>query len=767
MSHHFCSRVAWAAVCCSIVIGLPNVYGEPLPNTEKLTWEGDLASRLVDHVDQFLRRELQRSVDRREHHWQRNNTSASAYAISVRPQRAKLASSVGLRDPRIKNPTPDFLLPADLNKAGDKRELRVGHGENFDVFAIQWPAFGNVTGFGLLLEPNQTVVANVVALPDCEVLPRQLVGLAPGVPPAQQYARRLAESGCRVVVPLLINRQRGEFDWGAKPAPDITNREMLYRSAYELGRGLIGYELQKLLAVVDWLESAQAKPIGVIGWGEGGLLAFYAAALDERIDVACVSGYFDSRQNIWQEPIDRNVFGLLETFGDAEIASLIAPRKLLVEAARGPAHNFPGNGGAPARIVTPTLTDVNREVARTRDLVAEVAPNFLELTTSQDGQGPPLTDPTLNGFLKALSSHATLTRSGPVRGLRDLPDGNETHRQQMRELDDHSQQRLASSAKVRADYFKDLDTSSPDAFQRTVEAYRNHFRNEVIGHFDYPLLAPNPRSRRIYETDNWRSYEVVLDVFDNVFAYGILTIPNDIPAGQRRPVVVCQHGLEGRPQDTVGRQGANYYAGFAGELAARGYVTFAPQNLYIGRDRFRTLQRKSYAIKKTLFSTIVPQHQQIVNWLKTLPFVASDRIAFYGLSYGGKTAMRVPPLVPDYCLAICSADFNEWVDKNASTRNPRSYVWTGEYEIFEFDLGSTFNYAEMAALIAPRPFMVERGHFDGVADDWTVAWEFAKVRHLYAAQLKLPSDHCRIEWFVGPHRINGQGTYDFLDHHLK
>ena len=128
--------------------------------------------------------------------------------------------------------------------------------------------------------------------------------------------------------------------------------------------------------------------------------------------------------------------------------------------------------------------------------------------------------------------------------------------------------------------------------------------------------------------------------------------------------------------------------------------------------------------------------------------------------------MRVPAIVTDYCLSICSADFNEWVDKNASTRNPRSYIWTGEYEIFEFDLGSTFNYAEMAALIAPRPFMVERGHFDGVADDETVAYEFAKVRHLYAARLKIP-DRCEIAWFDGPHTINGQGTFEFLHKHLE
>jgi hypothetical protein len=256
-----------------------------------------------------------------------------------------------------------------------------------------------------------------------------------------------------------------------------------------------------------------------------------------------------------------------------------------------------------------------------------------------------------------------------------------------------------------------------------------------------------------------------MDVFPDVIAYGILLLPRDMKPNEKRPVVVCQHGLEGRPRDVIeGDVGA--YHDYAVRLCERGFITFAPQNLYIFTDRFRTLQRKANPLGKTLFSIIVPQHQQIVDWLETLPNVDPRRIAFYGLSYGGKTAMRVPPLVTDYCLSICSADFNEWVDKNASTRNPRSYVWSGEYEIFEFDLGSKFNYAEMAALVAPRPFMVERGHHDGVADDWTVAWEFAKVRFLYSARLKLP-DHSRIEWFDGPHTINGKQTFDFLHQHLN
>jgi hypothetical protein len=83
----------------------------------------------------------------------------------------------------------------------------------------------------------------------------------------------------------------------------------------------------------------------------------------------------------------------------------------------------------------------------------------------------------------------------------------------------------------------------------------------------------------------------------------------------------------------------------------------------------------------------------------------------------------------------------------------------------EWDLGHTFNYAEMAALIAPRPFMVERGHYDNVATDEWVGYEFEKVRRHYDL-LGLPRS-VRIEYFPGPHTINGKGTFEFIDQFMK
>jgi hypothetical protein len=127
--------------------------------------------------------------------------------------------------------------------------------------------------------------------------------------------------------------------------------------------------------------------------------------------------------------------------------------------------------------------------------------------------------------------------------------------------------------------------------------------------------------------------------------------------------------------------------------------------------------------------------------------------------------MRVPSLLDRYALSICSADFNEWVTKCATTDSTYSYLYTIEHDMYEFDLGHTFNYAEMAALIAPRPFMVERGHDDGVAPDEWVAHEFARVRRFYD-KLGL-GDRTEIEFFNGPHTINGQGTFRFLHRHLN
>ena len=53
---------------------------------------------------------------------------------------------------------------------------------------------------------------------------------------------------------------------------------------------------------------------------------------------------------------------------------------------------------------------------------------------------------------------------------------------------------------------------------------RDSIWSEVIGGLPNPPAA-NPRTRLIYDEPKFRGYEVMLDVWPDVFAYGILLVP--------------------------------------------------------------------------------------------------------------------------------------------------------------------------------------------------------------------------------------------------
>ena len=98
---------------------------------------------------------------------------------------------------------------------------------------------------------------------------------------------------------------------------------------------MVGWRVWDVMRAIDYLETrddVESSRIAVMGISGGGTIAFFLSALDTRIAAAVVSGYFQEREGLYQEPIYRNVFGLLAEFGDAEVASLIAPRTLIIAA---------------------------------------------------------------------------------------------------------------------------------------------------------------------------------------------------------------------------------------------------------------------------------------------------------------------------------------------------------------------------------------------------------------------------------------------------
>ena len=767
----------------------------PLPGTALLTDELDFAHEMVAGIDRTLRRELDDAPARRARKWKRRLSSSSAHRKAAPRCRQRFHRLIGLVDER-EEVELQVVAPVAAARGDD---TSIARGPGYRVFQVRWTVLKGVDGEGLLIEPDRPARADVVALPDCDWTPEMLLGLAPGVSPRAQFARRLAENGCRVLVPFLLDRTCTHSGYPWLAMTNQPHREFVYRAAYHLGRHVIGYEVQKVLAAVDWFQREQAsRPVGIIGYGEGGLLALYAAAADPRLDAAAVCGYFGPREQLWQEPIYRNVFGLLEEFGDAELAALIAPRPLLVEACRhphvdGPPPRGPRRlGGAIGVLRTPSLAAVEAEFERARDLTAALRP-APALTLVKRPNGLPGSDETLSAFLRALGIRRKLTTSGRKPRLRVTGfDFDGRLRRQFEQLVDHTQMLLEASEYRRKEFWvrgskaqkeaaakkvmcrdgyltaAKADGRRPNvrAWERYSRWYRNYYWDEIIGRLPPPTMPLNPRTRPYQKRPRYTAYEVRLDVYPDVFAYGFLLLPEGMRRGERRPVVVCQHGLEGRPENVADTRVSDpCYNQYACRLAERGFVVYAPQNPYIGEQAFRTLQRLANPLSKTFFAFIIRQHERTLEWLSAQPFVDPGRIAFYGLSYGGVSAVRIPAILEQYCLSICSANFNEWNWKVASTRTLYTYMFGDECEMPDFDMANTFGHAELTWLISPRPFMVERGLTDPVGPDEWVAYEFARTRRHYML-LGLP-EHAELELFYGNHEINAEGTFRFLERHLQ
>ncbi len=287
------------------------------------------------------------------------------------------------------------------------------------------------------------------------------------------------------------------------------------------------------------------------------------------------------------------------------------------------------------------------------------------------------------------------------------------------------------------------EPSSPAAYERSTEAYRDQLR-AMLG---WPLSEPRPegapavRDAFVAEDALGRISRLWIETLPGLELYGMLFVPH---GGGHRPLVISQHGGMGTPELCSGLYGPSNYNDMTRRVLRQGAVVFAPQ-LLLWADTYGPkvdrplLDGRMKQLGGSIAALEIFQLQRSLDYLVTRPEVDPTRVGMIGLSYGGFYTLFTAAVETRIRAALSSCFFNDrakyaWAD----------WAWPGA--------AMRFMDAEVAALVCPRALWVEVGERDELFTVETARAEARRVQKWYA-NLGLTEQFCYHE-FDGTHELN-------------
>ncbi|MFH0963443.1 MAG: hypothetical protein V2A58_05460 [Planctomycetota bacterium] len=297
------------------------------------------------------------------------------------------------------------------------------------------------------------------------------------------------------------------------------------------------------------------------------------------------------------------------------------------------------------------------------------------------------------------------------------------------------------------------DYSSEDAYRRSVAPARRRLA-EMLGWWVEPerrAAVKTFEEETLLEEKDFNARRFRMEVLPGLDTYGVELVPR---TKGRHPGLIAQHGYSGTPELVCGlaasantedgsyrslglravRRGfhvvAVHHPGGYGssEDALSGIPGFPNHPTTYGKNR---LHRFATLAGGTLFGLDLMGSSRGVDVLVSRGDVDAGKIAIYGLSQGGQTAMYLAALDERIRASVSSGNFNERLTKLIGPIRGLNYVDSTEEDKFFREVVSHFSDADLVSLIAPRAFAAEAGLADTVVDFEKAEAEFARAREHY------------------------------------
>jgi dienelactone hydrolase len=313
--------------------------------------------------------------------------------------------------------------------------------------------------------------------------------------------------------------------------------------------------------------------------------------------------------------------------------------------------------------------------------------------------------------------------------------------------------------------------------EAAVRAWQKRARAALartLGFLDQKRVPLAPKTVERVDRQAHVRHKVILRTTANSLMPTYLLIPKNAPAPM--PCVLALHGhgygvrdIVGIRQDNTDRDAPEgYHDDFGVQLAKHGFVVIAPEISCFGErtSNYEHLEQRrrpttchnvnTYAMMLggSVAGLRVWDGMRALEYLESIPQADAKRIGVMGISGGGMHAFFSACLDQRIKAAVISGYFCDWRHSILAVNHCTCNFVPGLLKLGEL--------SDLAALIAPRPLLVENGTKD---DIFPIAAVKATVKRASKAW-RIFGKKIATDYFEGAHQIHGKRAYDFLKQHL-